>query len=1005
MKFSTLFPVFLLACAVFFPMSLSAREVIPTVKTIPVLSGKFVEEEWAKDSLKLASFTMIPRPGTPQVTPPARERTIVYLKRDKESLYMALILLNEDVLSLMKTQKKDRKRPAWALNGIEIFLGETSFLQLAFDYMGRLYKNSQVVCYTNVMHKKDRIILRVGIPLKDIPRCSVSPELTRLALYRKSNSGVSSAYPTFRSNFKDMSLGRPLLLSSGKLLADSMSRRSTHEIEKLYKANSLTGEDRASLLAELMKKKKALLSSMGNEKKLFAALKDFNTMDGAIAKAQEKCLRSQFGIRKKGKIFAEKPYTALPSLWRPQKIFGKDFWYTFTAFPNAIKTMEYYGLMKDPLFSEAMFFLRWGQIANYNLLDPKSDIALLLKKYPDTPFAIKTPCPKYIPEKLRKSPNFKAFWDKEFIEKFYQIYGKRFSGFWSDEAFVSGTSNFAQSMDHYKIPRPKTREEAYRIFRQFYFKKADSPPYHVPFRNVANMSRYTYKDAMNCAAVQLNHMVHAFGDKMSGNETGDVMGPMASKLAFARGAARQYSRPWRNYNTYYSWYFLNEVAGGGRCTTMRGGLWGERNNTTSLCLHEGCRWRAYGHLDGPLCGITPDRQKPFIIYPYIAGATVWYSEADLQEMTAVYKPNEKVDPLVRNLRNLKVYKSEVAKIHSHFYNNIVKKRDRGVMLTPVALIYDRAHGYLPLYFGETVWDLLIPTEMEKTMWAIDRHLFKSLPHNPSYTSCRYGDIFDVLTNDSPEKILATYKVLYPVGDVTLDKKFAAKLKNYVKKGGTLILNAALLKKYSNAFDEAFPGAKVTGKEAKSFATYSRIHGKVIPEEFPFTYLEMIPSPGTEILAYTADVAKKPAVTRKKFGRGYVILTSPLHMKVEKSLHKMLNLFDHLMEIVKKETIPIEVKTTMQYAFCRNKNGYVIYMQNNEKMPPSGGIYYGKEYPREYLKVKSKAEIFFPSSLGKVKEIIDWWTGKKVAFRNVKGGISLTSVIRGGECRMLEFIIE
>ena len=421
------------------------------------------------------------------------------------------------------------------------------------------------------------------------------------------------------------------------------------------------------------------------------------------------------------------------------------------------------------------------------------------------------------------------------------------------------------------------------------------------------------------------------------------------------------------------------------------------------CLHDGCRWRAYGHLDGPLCGITPDRQKPFILYPYLAGATVWYSEADLNELVAPYKTGVEVDPLVRNLRENKLYHSAITKIHSHFYNRIVKKRDRGVMLTPVALVYDRAHGYLPLYFGDLVWDLFPPTEMERVMWAIERHLYRPYSQNPSYTHCVYGDIFDVLTNDASGKILDTYKVLYLVGDVTLDKPFAAKLKDYVKNGGTLIINAALIRKYAGSMAPGFPGVKLNGKTNRTNAFYSRITGKVIMEDFPCSYLEMIPAPDTEILVHTADTVRKPVVTRKRYGKGTVIVTGPMHMKVDKSAHKMLHLFDHLMAEIRRESIPISVETDMQYAFCRNTRGYILYMQNNEKMPPSGGITYGKAYPRDYLKVRSDARITFSDSLGEVKEVIDWWTEEKVPFRKVKGGITLETTIRGGDCQILEFV--
>ena len=49
------------------PGVISALEVIPTIRKVPAMRGDFVEEEWAKDSLKLTDFTMIPGPAGSKV--------------------------------------------------------------------------------------------------------------------------------------------------------------------------------------------------------------------------------------------------------------------------------------------------------------------------------------------------------------------------------------------------------------------------------------------------------------------------------------------------------------------------------------------------------------------------------------------------------------------------------------------------------------------------------------------------------------------------------------------------------------------------------------------------------------------------------------------------------------------------------------------------------------------------------------------------------------------------
>ena len=556
----------------------------------------------------------------------------------------------------------------------------------------------------------------------------------------------------------------------------------------------------------------------------------------------------------------------------------------------------------------------------------------------------------------------------------------------------------------------RTREEALAGFRKLYKVTSKDVPRYTGFRNLANMSPYTQKHVSTGAAIQLNHLVLELGDRMSGNENGDCMGAFAPKVAFARGAARQYGTPWRNYNTYYNGTRLNSEKGGtGRSV---GKTSSPGYSYVEYQLSERCYFMTqYGFLDGLNAGTPLGATKQSYLYPFMCGVGVWVSEADIEEMTSVYEMGDKVENLVRNLRDQKLYLSPIARLQSHFYKNIVRKRDRGVTATPVGLVFDRAHGYLPLYFGDRVWDIFNPTELEKTMWAIDHHLYKREVEvtSSAWSVNKFGDIFDVITNDSKADFLKTYPVIYPVGDVTLDKKFAANLVKYVKDGGTLVINTALLAKYPRAFTKEFLGCTLTGKTGSSPATYSTMGAKVIPEKTNYNYRVIAPIGKSRILAYTMDSAQKPAILSHAYGKGRVIVTTPDNMKVPGSNREMLAIFDHLMGVIRRESIPVKVETTLQYAVNKNKTGWAIYLHNTKGLPARKPVFYGKGMPGIDRSKVGKAKITIPEEAGKVKKVIDWWTGKELAFKTSKifggGDATLEVTLPGCDTTIIEFIMK
>ena len=983
---------------VVFPLSgLFSYDVIPRCVKSPDMAGKFNVQEWDK-ALKLDKFLVL------RSKKPSPVKTEVFLQHDGKVLYLAAVLHGEDVPALLKNMEKDKHLFPWRLTGIEMFFGGKVYLQMAFDYMGRLYCNYDHPFYTKVNHHKNRYVIRTAIPFAQLPRAEISPELLRVNFYRKHKNGVSSAYFNRKSSFLNMEETGLLLLETPETVIRKLAGNYEKELDALLK-NQVISPETATGIKRMIADKTAHAiaeSKKGNEAFL-AAFSVLHSIRKDIADGRKEYMEKKYGAIRNRRAILPKYFCSIPEKWIPKKMCGRDFWYGYITV--GIDSLEKAGLLKEPLLRDALLFFRWDRPDEFL---PGGKHYKWAAKFPNNPIAIKTIDRSKIPKEERGRREYKALYDKEFIRKFLAAYGERFQGFFEDEAFANDTGVFSKRLQIFNIPKPKNREQALAAFEKLYKTTSPDVPSYTAFRNLANMSPETAKYVSNGAAIQLNHLVLALGDRMSGNENGDCMGAFAPKVAFARGASRQYGKPWRNYNTYYSGTFLNCERGMGRCvgkTTYPGYAYAEYQ------LSERCLKANYCHLDGLRAGTPLEAQKQSYLYPFMCGAGIWVSEADIEEITSVYEMGDKVENLVRNLRDQKLYLSPIARQQSHFYTDIVRKRDRGVSATPVALVFDRAHGYLPLYFGGRVWDMFTPTELERTMWAIDHHLYRREENvtTSAWSVNPFGDIFDVITNDVKGDFLQDYPVVYPVGDVTLDRKFSSQLEEYVKNGGTLVINTALLAKYPHAFGKDFLGCTLSGKTGSSPATYSKIGPAVITEKNDYQYRIIVPAGGSQILACTMDSIQAPAILCNPYGKGRVIVTTPENMKVKDSCEEMLAIFDHLMGVIRNEALPLKVETTLQYSVNRNKNGWAVYLHNTKGLPARKPVFYGKAYPGIDRTRTGKARITIPEQAGKVKKVIDWWTGKEIPFNTGKssgqGDCTVEVTLPGCDTTVIEFVME
>ena len=979
-----------------FASVLSAAEihVVPYSRTIPSFNGKFNASDW-KGALKLTSFSTM---GTENPFPVPTE---IYMIQNGKTLFCAMVAGEEDVAALIRKQTADAVRQPWALNGFEVFFGDRkNYIQLAFDYMGRLYSNIERPAFSKINHRRTSYVIRFAMEIGKVPFLPESDRMFRCNIYRKSQKGTAALFANATKSFLEMRFNGYFCLGSPEDALSAEMNKFRKQTDELEKAGNIFPEDAREIRAETDRCGERAKQAVSDPEKFLDGLKELQGVRHRIQQAQLKKFTRKYGGQPRD-LMDRNYHRGIPEVWRPAKILGKDYHYSCLAI--SVKPLEDAGLMELPLFKESIFRF-WGELAGKELM-PGGRHYETLRKYKN-PFMISAPFGQLIVPVNHHA--ITSLFDPEYIRKFKELYGDRFVAAIMDEAYFCGTGVFKMFLDKFGIPKPRTREEAFAAFKKLHDLSGDKPVRDVPTRNAWSTSNLTKHWVGNGAATVINHLVLSLGDIQTGNENGECCGNNPSKIAAARGAARQFGKPWRNYQIFYGWCFLfrdgKQCSGGLQCAT---GSTFMNPDRVQVPLTPYCRWRDGHGMNGLYCGLSLERQKAVYLYPFLSGAGIWLSEGEGNEVVSLYDLDtiDKVDPMIVNLRDQKLHISPMVKVHAHFYDNIVKKRDRGVTVTPVALVWDRAHGYLPLYFGNLIWDFFVPNDMEKCMWAVDKHLFRPLPHNPYYGTCPYGDIFDYITNDAGQNVLDSYKVIYPVGDVTLDNGFAKRIMEFVRRGGTVILNTENLKK-RNPFPAEFLGVKLTGKTGRSPATFSRLSNTVVPEDRPYEYA-VLELNGADVLAVTTDLAQAPAVTRHPYGKGSVIVTAPANLKPAGSMESMLNLFDEIMAAVRNKVIDIQVRTPMQYMISRSRTSWIVYLQNNFGLPPGGGLF--KEPPRCDRTKTASAEILIPESAGEVGKVIDWWTGRELPFEVVKADgkrcSRVKTVLPGGESQALEFVMK
>ena len=365
-------------------------------------------------------------------------------------------------------------------------------------------------------------------------------------------------------------------------------------------------------------------------------------------------------------------------------------------------------------------------------------------------------------------------------------------------------------------------------------------------------------------------------------------------LTFSRGGARQYGKAFGFYQT----------------------VFGEATSANSLYSQEEARRLAKlkknpWHV-GEDFGVSPTYHKRLLMLAYYAGTSFQQFESEPGGYAKRLKDNTWI--LTGNGKSLKTVYDWVSR----------PEAKRGTYYAPILLLNDYFSGNWEWRQSKTdSWKVWYMYPYEDGDYMI-RHLLNQLDPpvgdwkrmqelSNGMRNSELADLYDVYFANAPSgavtpEEMGKYPVVFLTGQISKVDGLSENLQQYVREGGTLVLNSAQL----NLIPEKFAGIRSTKQHVVS--DNMKIL-KVIPE-------------GAEVLA--KDSTGLPLLTRYKNGKGHVILATPHHMLNISNKKESIPLLRALMLQLQKEVLPVSVKGDI--LFCFNKmsgNDWKLILINNK----------------------------------------------------------------------------
>ena len=313
-----------------------------------------------------------------------------------------------------------------------------------------------------------------------------------------------------------------------------------------------------------------------------------------------------------------------------------------------------------------------------------------------------------------------------------EVYGKEFDAF-KHLMTPRGLAGYDR--------RPASRKECYDVVRDYFLSRQRDL-----LGRVISVTGHSHYEAY----------AGEWGARCIGLEVGENIAFTQSKLAFARGASRQWQRPW---SVQVSPWFS------GACTT------------SGPLRNEG----------GGARGLDAGHSLSFYERMWLHG---WFAGA------AMVTPENSIATFFEKPETPWALTSYGRKAVELF--DFMRRHDRGVPYTPVAVVLDHLAGYNA--YMDKPWGILDPTAGDREVRDLfDFQLFPGsdhihtnpFPNNPEFSYLRptpYGEVFDVLLTSVPPGVLPAYPVILLAGDIEFDDAFLRELDQTLRRGGRVLMS-------------------------------------------------------------------------------------------------------------------------------------------------------------------------------------------------------------------------
>jgi hypothetical protein len=476
--------------------------------------------------------------------------------------------------------------------------------------------------------------------------------------------------------------------------------------------------------------------------------------------------------------------------------------------------------------------------------------------------------------------------------------------------WISGESVgfvWGEAPQYLKISPDMTRTQLLDAHRTFYT-DALARKWSAMFKTPTGPMWNKMIPAQSTSSTSFAHALGEWGVRSFGMETAAVQPMTAMRLAFTRGAARQFGG-----NIFY--YHAPNFGDTATTFTKQQNFAGPDNFFHSR----------YGATMGPSLSWY---RKSYYLY-YMSGASAIYLEQGFDQF---FKPGPgehlfQLNPLGR--------------ITDEFVRFAGKHPDPGVPYTPIAFLLDPAHGWEMTDYPHWPFEVSQINRSDRALRELFGAAYYPGPvregepasgERQAFVPGIFGNIFDVLVaSETHKEAIDNYRAVIVGGRIDWSKAWADKLATYVRNGGTMVVNSAQTK----GLPADLLGVRLTGATAEAH------NAKCLSPNEPeqdlsgqiFRY-DRVEANGAEVLI--AVPTGDPLVTVNKVGRGRVIFIALPDLLGEDE--RLVPFAAHLLAHLASDATPIKVQGDVEYLINRSARGWIVTLFNdNGVFKPQQGL--------------------------------------------------------------------